>query len=144
MKMTMINRIGRCVLCLALSITNCQWSMIHAQTTKKEMFKNIYRTGSNYFAYPGPTAKKLTKAPAGYVPFYISHYGRHGSRYMSNNEYYVTAINKLDSAQQFGILTAEGKEVLEKLRIGYADAWHRDGDLTKLGAKQHREIAHRM
>lgn len=144
MKMTMINRIGRCVLCLALSITNCQWSMIHAQTTKKEMFKDIYRTGSNYFAYPGPTAKKLTKAPAGYVPFYISHYGRHGSRYMSNNEYYVTAINKLDSAQQFGILTAEGKEVLEKLRIGYADAWHRDGDLTKLGAQQHREIAHRM
>ena len=31
-----------------------------------------------------------------------------------------------------------------KLKVGYADAWHRDGDLTKLGAQQHREIAHRM
>ena len=115
-----------------------------AQTSKKEIFTDIYRTGSNYFAYPGPKDQKLTKAPEGYTPFYISHYGRHGSRYMSNNEYYVTAINKLDSAAQFGILSAKGQEVLEKLRIGYADAWHRDGDLTKLGARQHREIANRM
>ena len=115
-----------------------------AQTSKKEIFKDIYRTGSNYFAYPGPKAKALTKAPEGYVPFYISHYGRHGSRYMSNNEYYVTAINKLDSARQMGILTALGEDVLAKLRIGYADAWHRDGDLSKLGAQQHHDIAHRM
>ena len=115
-----------------------------AQTSKKEIFNDIYRTGSNYFAYPGPKQQKLTKAPEGYNLFYISHYGRHGSRYMSNNSYYVTAINKLDSAAQFGILSAKGQEVLEKLRTGYADAWHRDGDLSKLGARQHREIAHRM
>ena len=115
-----------------------------AQTSKKEMFGDIYRTGSNYFAYPGPKAKPLTKAPAGYEPFYISHYGRHGSRYMSNNAYYVQAINKLDSAAQFGVLSDLGRDVLEKLRIGYADAWHRDGDLSKLGAQQHRDIARRM
>ena len=115
-----------------------------AQTSMKEIFKDIYRTGSNYFAYPGPSDKKLTKAPEGYEPFYISHYGRHGSRYMSNNEYYVTAINKLDSAAQLSLLTKKGEEVLAKLRIGYADAWHRDGDLTALGARQHQGIAHRM
>lgn len=115
-----------------------------AQTSKKEIFSDIYRTGSNYFAYPGPSAKQLTKAPAGYAPFYISHYGRHGSRYMSNNEYYVSAIQKLDSAKQLGILTAKGEEVLEKLKTGYADAWHRDGDLTSLGARQHQDIARRM
>ena len=119
-------------------------SVALAQTSKKEIFGDIYRTGSNYFAYPGPKAKALTKAPEGYTPFYISHYGRHGSRYMSNNEYYVTAINKLDSAQQMGILTKLGEDVLAKLRIGYADAWHRDGDLSKLGAQQHHDIAHRM
>ena len=119
-------------------------SIALAQTSKKEIFGDIYRTGSNYFAYPGPKAKALTKTPEGYTPFYISHYGRHGSRYMSNNEYYVTAINKLDSAQQMGILTKLGEDVLAKLRIGYADAWHRDGDLSKLGAQQHHDIAHRM
>lgn len=115
-----------------------------AQTTKKEILSDIYRTGSNYFAYPGPSQQKLTKAPEGYEPFYISHYGRHGSRYMSSNQYYTTAINKLDSARQFGLLTPLGNDVLAKLRLGYADAWHRDGDLSKLGARQHHEIAHRM
>lgn len=140
--MKMINRRQLIVvLTIHFSLFTC---VALAQTSKKEIFKDIYRTGSNYFAYPGPSDKKLTKAPDGYKPFYISHYGRHGSRYMSNNKYYVTAINKLDSAAQYGILTAKGKDVLEKLRIGYADAWHRDGDLSKLGAKQHRDIAHRM
>ena len=135
----MINRSLTIGLFYVLSI-----GTVFAQTSKKEIFTDIYRTGSNYFAYPGPKNQKLTKAPEGYTPFYISHYGRHGSRYMSNNEFYVTAINKLDSAAQFGILSAKGQEVLEKLRFGYADAWHRDGDLTKLGARQHREIANRM
>ena len=140
--MTMINRRNLIVLfTIHFSLFTC---IALAQTSKKEIFKDIYRTGSNYFAYPGPSDKKLTKAPEGYKPFYISHYGRHGSRYMSNNEYYVTAINKLDSAAQLGLLTKKGEEVLAKLRIGYADAWHRDGDLTALGARQHQGIAHRM
>lgn len=117
---------------------------ISAQTTKKEIFNDIYRTGSNYFAYPGPRQQKMTPAPKGYEPFYIFHYARHGSRYMSSNQYYETAIHMLDSAQQVGLLSDKGKDVLKKLRLGYADAWHRDGDLTKLGARQHREIAHRM
>ena len=115
-----------------------------AQTTKEEMKRDIFRTGSNYFAYPGPKQQQLTPAPEGYEPFYIFHYGRHGSRYMSDNKYYVTAINMLDSAKNEGLLSDKGKEVLGKLRVGYADAWHRDGDLTALGAQQHREIAHRM
>lgn len=140
--MKMINR--RQLITLSFILCPLSISVALAQTSKKEIFGDIYRTGSNYFAYPGPKAKALTKAPEGYVPFYISHYGRHGSRYMSNNEYYVTAINKLDSAKQMGILSAFGEDVLGKLRIGYADAWHRDGDLSKLGAKQHHDIARRM
>ena len=115
-----------------------------AQTSKKEMFKDLYRTGSAYFAYPGPTQKALTPAPAGYEPFYISHYGRHGSRYMLDNVCYVYSIEMLDTAAQMGILSKKGARVLEILRAGYADAMKRDGDLTKLGGRQHREIAHRM
>ena len=115
-----------------------------AQTSRKEMYREPGRTGSNYFAYPGPSRKALTPAPAGYEPFYVSHYGRHGSRYMTSNKYYVQAIGPLDTAARLGLLTSRGKSVLERLRAGYADAWNRDGDLTPLGARQHREIAHRM
>ena len=115
-----------------------------AQTSKREMFKDINRTGSNYFAYPGPSQQVLTPAPEGYEPFYISHYGRHGSRYMTDNKYYVRSIAMLDTAAQLGILSPRGAVVLETLKKGYAYAYNRDGDLTLLGGRQHREIAHRM
>ena len=115
-----------------------------AQTSKRAMFKDINRTGSNYFAYPGPFQKVLTPAPAGYEPFYISHYGRHGSRYMTDNKFYVQAIGTLDTAAQLGILTPKGVEVLAILKEGYDYAWNRDGDLTRLGGRQHQEIAYRM
>lgn len=115
-----------------------------AQTSKKEIYKDITRAVGNYYPYPGPVQKVLTPAPAGYEPFYISHYGRHGSRYMEGNEAYVLAIGKLDTAAQLGILTPKGAEVLEKLRKGYDNAYLRDGDLTRLGDRQHEEIARRM
>ena len=115
-----------------------------AQTSRREILKDPGRAGSNYFAYPGPSQKTLTPAPAGYAPFHVSHYGRHGSRYMTSNKYYLRAIGKLDTAAQLGILTPKGLSVLERLRTGYADAQKRDGDLTPLGGRQHREIAHRM
>ena len=115
-----------------------------AQTSRREMSREPGRTGSNYFAYPGPARETLTPAPEGYEPFYISHYGRHGSRYMTSNKYYVRAIGPLDTAARLGLLTPKGESVLERLRTGYADAWNRDGDLTPLGARQHREIARRM
>ena len=115
-----------------------------AQITQKELYKDINRAGANYFPYPGPSQQVLTPAPAGYEPFYISHYGRHGSRYMEDNEYYVYAIGKLDTAAQLGILTPKGAEVLDKLQQGYADAYKRDGDLSLLGGRQHQEIARRM
>ena len=115
-----------------------------AQTSRKEMLRDINRTGANYFVYPGPSQKALTPAPEGYEPFYISHYGRHGSRYMEDNGNYTYAIWALDTAAQLGILKPKGVEVLGILQKGYADACNRDGDLTALGGRQHREIAHRM
>jgi hypothetical protein len=115
-----------------------------AQTSRREMFKDINRAGANYYPYPGPSQQVLTPAPTGYKLFYISHYGRHGSRYMEENDAYVLAIGKLDTAAQLGILTPKGQDVLEKLKKGYDNAWNRDGDLTRLGDRQHEEIAQRM
>ena len=42
-----------------------------AQTTKSALLKDLNKTAGAYYAYPGPTQKKLTPAPAGYEPFYI-------------------------------------------------------------------------
>jgi len=115
-----------------------------AQTSRQEMSREPGRTGGSYFAYPGPAQKALTPAPAGYEPFYISHYGRHGSRYILDNKYYRLVIGKLDTAATLGILSARGADLLQKLQKAYADACQRDGELTALGGRQHRDIARRM
>lgn len=116
---------------------------LQAQTSKNEVMNNIFLASSNYYAYPGPS-KKLTPAPVGYKPFYISHYGRHGSRYMTSNKYYAYTIEKMNLAEKQNALTSLGQDVLKRLKTAYSDAYLRDGDLSKLGALQHREIANRM
>ena len=64
---------------------------LQAQTTKQEVLSNIATAGGNYYSYPVPT-KALTPAPEGYAPFYISHYGRHGSRYIIGEHGYTFSI----------------------------------------------------
>ena len=59
-------------------------------------------------AEPGPD----TKAPRGYKPFYISHYGRHGSRSGWDQEKYDKIINTLTAAKEAGILSASGDSLL--------------------------------
>jgi len=114
-----------------------------AQTSREEIKNNVYLSGSNYLAYPAPM-KALTPAPKGKKPFYISHYGRHGSRYLiDRNEYYGT-IDILRKADEAGKLTDEGKDLLEKVIMMAEESNHRLGELTELGAIQHRQIAHRM
>ena len=69
-----------------------------AQSPREEFKENIYKSGSNYYAYPGPTQQKLTPAPQGYEPYYISHYGRHGSRYLIGKNDYDRAWRVLSRA----------------------------------------------
>ena len=115
-----------------------------AQKARQEFKENIYRSGSNYYAYPGPKQLQLTKAPKGYVPYYISHYGRHGSRHLINNGDYDNAYKPLMRADSLGKLTAYGKEILERVKTIRNDANLRHGELTLLGAEQHQGIARRM
>ena len=56
-----------------------------------------------------------TPPPEGYVPFYISHYGRHGSRYLSH-ERELEAVDLLEEAAAANKLTDDGLELLKRLR----------------------------
>lgn len=101
---------------------------------------------SNYYAYPYTTAPApaLTPAPEGYTPFHIEHYGRHGSRWHIGRGMYTTPVAYLEVAERNGKLTPRGKEVLAQLREIEIESRGRDGELTPLGAAQHRGIARRM
>ncbi len=116
---------------------------VSAQQARDDFRKDITLSGSNYKAYPGPQ-KALTPAPAGYTPYYISHYGRHGSRYLLGAKDYDMPYNVLKKLADAGMLTEKGLEVLDKVGQIREEARGRDGELTQLGAEQHRGIAKRM
>ena len=114
-----------------------------AQSVQEDLKRDIRYSASNQMAYPTPT-QALTPAPEGYKPFYISHYGRHGSRYLINPKDYSYPHEVLKSADSAGVLTPLGKNVLKRYEIIRQEAANRYGELTPLGAEQHRQIARRM
>ena len=117
---------------------------LFAQSSRDEIHQNIYRSGSNYYAYPGPLQEKLTPAPRGYTPYYISHYGRHGSRYLINDSDFDNAWKPLMRADSLDKLTSFGKDVLRRVTLIRDEADLRHGELSLLGAEQHQQIASRM
>ena len=107
-----------------------------------------------YYAYPGgPSAKTGTfgtatymmsdslSVPQGYAPFYISHYGRHGSRWMPKDDRYVWICKHFEDESN---LTPLGLQVKGMLQRVWENAKGNGGKLSKLGALQHQGIAHRM
>ena len=117
---------------------------VSAQQAKEDIRLNRLLVAGNYLAYPGPLQKSLTRAPKGYKPFYLSHYGRHGSRWLIGDRDYNQPVLMLERADSLGKLTSKGQEVLRDLRLLRDAAKGRDGELTPLGAEQHRQIAERM
>ena len=64
--------------------------------------------GGVYYAYPAPKKPVSVKAPEGYTPFYISHYGRHGSRWLPSDSRYIWVNQHFDDESN---LTPLGKKV---------------------------------
>ena len=128
---------------ISLTALVCTVTPVKAQTSRAELLAHMELASGNYCNYPLPTGQ-ITPAPDGYEPFYVSHYGRHGARYMTGSKPFRYVIGKMDSAQAKGLLTEKGEEVLARVKVAAADAWHRDGDLTRLGGRQHQGISHRL
>ena len=120
------------------------WSVVVAQSAFEMIQRDRNLSASNYCIYPDSALAPLTPAPAGKHPFYISHYGRHGSRYLSNRKGYDIPYHYLKSADSLGLLTSKGQEVFSEIRQIIDDSDGRWGDLSGLGKHQHRQIACRM
>ena len=134
-----MNRIALIVLCLLCCGTAA------AQTAQEELKANRYLSGSNYLDYDRQLATEpLTPAPKGYEPFYMSHYGRHGSRWLIGEGDYTSPLNTMREADSEGKLTAEGKAVLKKLETFYPTTVKRLGELTTVGERQHHGIGSRL
>lgn len=115
-----------------------------AQSAYDYIVRNRNFSASNYSVYPDSIGHQQTPPPADKHPFYLSHYGRHGSRYLNNRTGYDTPYRMLCKADSMGQLTALGKSVKQLLQQIISDSEERWGDLSDIGKQQLRHIASRM
>ena len=129
---------------LILTVCLLSSAVLSAQTQLQRMEKDPKAGAGIYCPYSYDAASEVSKPEGGYKPFYISHFGRHGSRYFSRPNTWQPAIDCFASAHAEGKLTAEGEALYAAMKTVY-DA-HEDmyGELAPLGAVEHREIARRM
>ena len=132
----MRNLISLILLC---SVTIHGWAQDYVDLIRE----NPAMGASNMMNYHFEKSSR-TPAPKGYRAFYISHYGRHGSRYQSSDRYAQSMWPKLRKADSLGLLTEAGKAFYQDFNAVMAEQVGMYGMLTGLGAKEQRGIAQRM
>ena len=115
-----------------------------AQTVIDLIKANPAYASCNYNTYPDTITAVYTPAPAGKKPFYFSHYGRHGSRYISSRSGFDIPFKMVALADSLNELTPTGQRVYQEMKLVMQDTEGRWGELTGYGRKQHRNIARRM
>ena len=122
-----------------------QKAPVFETSAKEEITANHFLSGSNYLDYDRQlSTKPLTPSPKNYEPYYMSHYGRHGSRWLISDGNYSRPISTLKIAKEQGKLTPLGLKTLETLEAIYKTSTKRLGDLTTVGERQHHGIGKRM
>lgn len=128
------------LLCVAALFSFTQ--LTHAQMDTDKYDDDPYWGTSVY--HPYIFREELdTKAPKGFKPFYISHYGRHGSRRQTASNC-KNAYEIMTKADQAGVLTPEGKALYKDILTLYEYHKGMMGELAPRGAREHRMLARRM
>lgn len=89
-------------------------------------------------------AQICTAAPKGYEAFYISHYGRHGSRYPYTATVATALLDMLHEAEGKENLSEYGSGLMARLELFMEKAGNHIGELTDLGRQQQYRLAGEM
>lgn len=132
----------RCIYAIALlaltGIIPC-----HADNLREGLKTDPHLASGLFRPYPSDDVKIPTPAPDEYKPFYISHYGRHGSRWLGSVKEYANVTVPLEKADAAGALTPKGKQLFDRVKLAREQAYGLEGCLSPLGTTQHRGIAER-
>ena len=110
---------------------------------RKAVQDDPYNAVGNHHPYIVPEFTD-TKAPCGYKPFYVSHYGRHGSRFLTSDSGLRKQIKTLGKLEDLGLLTSEGIALKNELIAMKAEQEGQDGILTQVGSREHQGISRRL
>ena len=109
----------------------------------KFLREDIRRAAFNTHSYEfGPIQD--TPAPKGYKAFYISHYGRHGSRSDWGGNQYRLVRDLLTKADGQHLLTPAGDSLMHEAALIFQLHDGMDGRLTPRGVREHAQLAERM
>lgn len=127
---------------------SCTSALAQPAQNKQDLMRLLQekpeRSAPLLYNYEAPSKIIDTPAPKGFKPFYVSHYGRHGSRYHCVEQFFRSPMAVLDSLNAHNLLTDEGKSALADMQV-IADAHDGQiGYLTHKGARQHQDIAGRL
>lgn len=113
------------------------------QVALSVFWENPERAAGNLCGY-FPQDTLVSEVPEGYKPFYISHIARHGSRFhlSKTGERCFQAVDTLVLYKDQ--LTQDGLALLEDIQMMRDMSADNYGELTELGAKEHRQICERM
>lgn len=117
---------------------------LSAQNPHELLKQNPERYAGVFHSYEVPSTIVDTPAPSGYKPFYVSHYGRHGSRYLTSYAAMDTLCRILGTAADKGFLTEEGMLLFRDIKELREVHQGMLGILTQKGSKEHQGIAHRL
>ncbi len=116
-----------------------------AQGLSPEEVKADVRRAADWYAPHHYTSEASTPmAPAGFKPFNISTYARHGARLYSKESLYDQMHKLVTMARTAGNLTPLGEELYRKSEDVYHMVKGRAYDLTEYGQEQHRTVAGRI
>ena len=85
-----------------------------------------------------------TRTPKGFKAFYVSHYGRHGSRYEQSSSFSRAALEGFRKADSLSLLTDQGKELYREVRIITDEHEGMEGALSPRGGREHQMLAKRL
>lgn len=105
--------------------------------------ENPERYANVHHSYEAPVIVD-TPAPKGYEPFYVSHYGRHGSRYHVSMHTVTRVSHAFDHLDSLQLLTDKGKELHAALKALEESHEGQAGYLTLRGGREHQGIARRL
>ena len=111
-------------------------------TFAKDAAREVERTAAAFHSYEFKPIVD-TPAPEGFTPFYIAHYGRHGSRRLTGT-FVADALLVLEKADAALDLTDEGKALLSDMRAIARAHEGMTGQLSERGAEELRRLARRM
>ena len=137
----MINRYLSLTVVLLLGWSTCIYAQRYGV---REEVRADWNKSSGLDCLLDLSPKTLTPVPKGYEAVYISHYGRHGSRFAYTGDAYSILLNMLAEGRKQGNLTGRGERLLNDLEPFWDYVQYRVGDLTEIGWNQHQAIAETM